>query len=135
VRLPEGSLVNPGPSAACGGRIVTVCAAIEAVLEALSQAQPSRAVAASGLVHVFALSGRHRDRDWLTLLYDFGGIGARHGSDGPAATGAFFLGGRNVVAQIEPLEAQYPLLVRSVRVREGSGGAGRWRGGDGIETT
>src|SRR5439155_134977 len=57
VHLPSGSLVNPDPPAACGGRLVTVAAATEAILQALAQAAPDRAVAASSLIHVFALSG------------------------------------------------------------------------------
>jgi N-methylhydantoinase B len=39
-----------------------------------------------------------------------------------------------VLPQIEPLEAQYPLVVRSSRVWVDSGGAGTWRGGLGVET-
>jgi N-methylhydantoinase B/oxoprolinase/acetone carboxylase alpha subunit len=34
---------------------------------------------------------------------------------------------------IEALERAYPMRVRRLRLRSGSGGAGRWRGGDGIE--
>jgi N-methylhydantoinase B len=34
---------------------------------------------------------------------------------------------------IEALEHAYPLRVVTTRVRRGSGGRGRWRGGDGIE--
>ena len=33
---------------------------------------------------------------------------------------------------IEALEAYYPLRVRRYALRTGSGGAGRWRGGDGL---
>jgi N-methylhydantoinase B len=132
--LPPGSLVNPDPPAACGGRLVTVAAAIEAILEALSGARPERAVAGSGLIHVYTLAGRRPDGGtWVTMLYEFGGIGARAGSDGPDANGAYFLGGRSVIPQIEPLETAYPVLVHSARMRTDSGGAGRWRGGLGAE--
>ena len=34
---------------------------------------------------------------------------------------------------VEALERAYPLRVRALRLRPGTGGAGRWRGGDGIE--
>ena len=128
--LPLGTLVNPAPPAACGGRIVTVAAATDAMLRALSACRPDRAVAASGLIHVWSLSGR----GWLNLFYEFGGIGGRAGSDGPDATGCFFLGGRSVIPQIEPMEAQYPLLIRHSRLIPDSGGTGRWRGGRGVET-
>jgi N-methylhydantoinase B len=33
---------------------------------------------------------------------------------------------------VEALEHAYPLRVRATRIRRGSGGAGRWRGGDGV---
>jgi N-methylhydantoinase B len=135
VHLPRGSLVNPEPPAACGGRLVTVAAATEAILAALARARPGGAVAASSLIQVYALSGSHPDGStWLNLLYEFGGLGARAGGDGPDATGAFFLGGRSVIPQVEPLEAQYPFVVRSARLLPDSGGPGTWRGGLGVET-
>lgn len=133
-RLPAGTLVNPGPPAACGGRVVTVAAAVESILAALATARPDRATAASGLIHVYTLAGTRDGRGWLNLFYEFGGIGARAGSDGPDATGCFFLGGRSVIPQVEPLEAQYPLVIRAARLRPDSGGPGRWRGGLGVET-
>jgi N-methylhydantoinase B len=135
VHLPRGTLVNPEPPAACGGRLVTVAAVTEAVLGALAQAAPQHGVAASSLIQVFALSGARDDGSaWLTLLYEFGGLGARAGADGADATGAFFLGGRSVIPQVEPVEAQYPFLVRSARLLPDSGGPGEWRGGLGVET-
>jgi len=132
--LPRGTLVNPDPPAACGGRVMTVAAAVEAILHALADARPDHAVGASALIHVFSLSGVDGGgTPWLNLFYEFGGLGARAGSDGPDATGAFFLGGRSVLPQIEPLEAQYPLVVRSSRLWTDSGGSGTWRGGLGVE--
>jgi N-methylhydantoinase B len=133
--LPPGTLVNPAPPAACGGRVMTVAAAVEAILAALSAARPDHAVGASSLIHVWTLSGLdlHGQR-WLSLFYEFGGLGARTGKDGPDATGAFFLGGRSVIPQLEPLEAQYPFVVRSSRLWPDSGGAGETRGGLGVET-
>ena len=41
--LPAGSIVNPNPPAACGGRVVTVAAAVEAILDALAGARPELA--------------------------------------------------------------------------------------------
>jgi N-methylhydantoinase B len=132
--LPAGSLVNPHPPAACGGRVVAVAAAVEAILDALAGARPDRASAASGLIHVYTLAGSRGGAPWLNLFYEFGGLGARVGADGADATGCFFLGGRSVIPQIEPLEAAYPLVVRAARLRPDSGGPGRWRGGLGVET-
>jgi N-methylhydantoinase B len=136
VTIPEGTVANPRPPAACGGRVVTVAAAIEAILGAFSAARPDLAVASSGLVHVLTLAGGGSggsEQGWLTMLYEFGGIGARHGSDGPDATGAFYLGGRSTIPQVEPIEAQHPLRVVRSALRIDSGGAGMWRGGLGVE--
>jgi N-methylhydantoinase B len=138
VTIPEGTVANPRPPAACGGRVVTVAAAIEAILGAFSAARQDMAVASSGLVHVLTLAGASNregspDQGWLMMLYEFGGIGARHGSDGPDATGAFYLGGRSTIPQVEPIEAQHPLRVVRSALRTDSGGAGTWRGGLGVE--
>lgn len=132
--MPKGSLLNPTPPAACGGRVVAVSAAVEGILEALSKAIPDHAVAASALIHVFTLSGlRSSGEPWLLLGYEFGGVGARMGMDGPDATGAYFLGGRSVIPQLEPLEAQLPFVAEHWRLVPDSGGPGRWRGGRGVE--
>jgi N-methylhydantoinase B len=132
--LPEGSLVNPTPPAACGGRVVTVTAALEAIVAALAGALPDHAVAPSSLIQVYSMTGLRADGErWLTLGYEFGGIGARRGSDGPDATGAYFLGGRSVIPQIEPLEHQLPFVVERCALMPDSGGAGQWRGGLGVE--
>lgn len=131
--LPEGAIVNPRPPAACGGRVVTVAAAVDAVVRALSASTPERAVASSGLIHVYALSGSRDGVPWLTLGYEFGGIGGRSGSDGPDATGTFFFGGRSVIPQLEPLEAQLPYVTEWCRLVPDSGGPGAWRGGLAVE--
>lgn len=136
VTFPRGSLVNPHPPAACGGRIVVVTAAMEAIVEALSAARPDMALASSGIVHLYAMSGVRTGATspWLVMAMDFGGLGARATCDGPDATGAFVLGGRTAVLQVEPYEAQYPVMIEHTRPRIDSGGPGEQRGGLGIDT-
>jgi len=130
----KGSLLDPHPPAACGGRVVAVTAVCEAVVAALSRALPELATAASSVIHPYTLAAPSRLEPWLLLSYEYGGLGARRGSDGPSATGSFFLGGRNTVPQIEPLEASLPILFERQRLLCDSGGAGKWRGGLGVET-
>jgi N-methylhydantoinase B len=132
VRLPAASLVNPRRPRPGGGRYPVVSAAVEAIYRALSQARPDHAVAASGLIHPFSIAGT--DGSWVHNAFDFGGMGARTGRDGADATGGLFGGGRNLVPQVEPIEARLPLRVERVEVIEGSGGRGRWRGGRGTRT-
>jgi N-methylhydantoinase B len=134
--LPEGTLVNPRWPAACGGRFVTVYAAMDAVVAALSQARPELASAAPGMIAPFSLSAATSEGGlWVHMAYDFGGGGARSGQDGVDATGPHFGIGRNTVPQVEPVESRCPIVVEAVELREDSGGAGRWRGGLGSRTT
>ncbi|HEY8526697.1 MAG TPA: hydantoinase B/oxoprolinase family protein [Acidimicrobiales bacterium] len=135
VVLPEGSLVNPTRPYPGGGRHIAVCAAVEALYEALAQASPEHTVAASGILQGFSIGGRRPDgRHWLHMAFDFGGSGARRGLDGLDAAGGLFGGGRNLIPQVEPIEAAVPLRFEAVELIPDSGGAGRWRGGRGTRT-
>jgi N-methylhydantoinase B len=135
LRLPYGSLVNPSPPHAGGGRNFVMCATIDAVVEALSTADPTRAVAPSGLIHSLSISpGRPGPTPWIHMSYEYGGHGARRGIDGPDATGMHFGLARNTIPQVEPLEARTPFLVEAKEFIPDSGGPGRWRGGLGVRT-
>ncbi|WP_113702810.1 hydantoinase B/oxoprolinase family protein [Nonomuraea lactucae] len=133
VRLPEGSLLNARSPYPCGGRFVPIYAAMEAVFQALSDAVPERAIAASGILQPFSIAAVGAPY-WIHLAYDFGGVGARQGLDGPDATGVHFGIGRNSVPQAEPVESRCPLVVESIETIPDSGGPGRHRGGLGSRT-
>ncbi|GAA3210066.1 hydantoinase B/oxoprolinase family protein [Nonomuraea helvata] len=133
VRLPEGSLLNARSPYPCGGRYVPIYAAMEAVFQAMSDAVPGRAIAASGILQPFSISAVGAPY-WIHLSYDFGGVGARPGLDGPDATGVHFGIGRNSVPQAEPVESRCPLIVESIETIPDSGGPGRFRGGLGSRT-
>ncbi|MET8987691.1 hydantoinase B/oxoprolinase family protein [Nonomuraea wenchangensis] len=133
VRLPEGSLLNARSPYPCGGRYVPIYAAMEAVFQAMSDAVPERAIAASGILQPFSIAAVGAPY-WIHLAYDFGGVGARRGLDGPDATGVHFGVGRNSVPQAEPVESRCPLVVESIETIPDSGGPGRWRGGLGSRT-
>lgn len=132
VRMPEGSLVNCTKPYPGGGRWGTVAAAEEAIFAALTQALPGRGAAASGILQAFSLSGA--TSPWLHMAFELGGMGARYGRDGPDATGALFGGGRNIIPQVEPIEARLPVRVEEVTLIPDSGGLGRRRGGLGTRT-
>ncbi|MEV4395955.1 hydantoinase B/oxoprolinase family protein [Nonomuraea sp. NPDC049607] len=133
VVLPEGSLLNARSPYPCGGRYVPIYAAMEAVFQAMSDAMPDRAIAASGILQPFSIAAVGAPY-WIHLSYDFGGVGARQGLDGPDATGVHFGIGRNSVPQAEPVESRCPLVVESVGTIADSGGPGRFRGGLGSRT-
>jgi N-methylhydantoinase B len=133
VNLPVGSLLNAQSPYPCGGRFLPAYAAMEAVLQALSDAVPEKAIAASGILQPFSIAATTAPY-WVHLAYEFGGVGARFGKDGPDATGVHFGLGRNSVPQVEPVEARCPLVVEEVEYIADSGGPGRWRGGLGTRT-
>ncbi|WP_116202632.1 hydantoinase B/oxoprolinase family protein [Amycolatopsis circi] len=133
VRLPEGSLLNATSPYPCGGRFLPAYAAMEAVFQALSDAVEDSAIAASGILQPFSIAARVAPY-WVHLAYEYGGVGARYGKDGPDATGVHFGLGRNSVPQVEPVEARCPFVVEAVEYIADSGGAGQWRGGLGTRT-
>lgn len=133
--LPYGSLVNPRPPAACNGRIVTATAIIEAIMSALSHADRSLAMAASGIVHIYTLGGTEPNGShWGYLGVEMGGSGARFGLDGADGVSAAMFGSGRSSSDVEPIEARYPVLIERSRLWPDSGGPGRWRGGVGTET-
>ncbi|MBW8483720.1 hydantoinase B/oxoprolinase family protein [Actinomadura parmotrematis] len=132
VKVPLGSLLHCTRPYPGGGRFGAVAAAEEAVLAAVTALRRAGGVAASGILQAFSISGVHRP--WLHMAFDLGGSGARRDHDGADATGALFGGGRNIVPQVEPVEARLPVRVEEVALIPDSGGRGRTRGGLGTRT-
>ena len=89
---------------------------------------------ASGILTPYTIASTS-DPHWAHMAYDFGGVGGRHGKDGPDATGLHFGIGRNTIPQVEPVELRCPLIVEGVELIADSGGTGQWRGGAGSRTT
>ncbi|HEY9212324.1 MAG TPA: hydantoinase B/oxoprolinase family protein [Ancylobacter sp.] len=132
IRTRQGSLVDPvmpGPVGACTSS--TACALIEAVLQALEGADPSRAIGGFARRFRFALAGRDREGTPFIWHYFFnkGGTGASHGQDGWANIGGLHNPGGTPSPSIERTESAYPLRVEEYALAIDSGGAGRWRGG------
>jgi N-methylhydantoinase B len=57
-------------------------------------------------------------------------MGAAPGADGQSAVHTHMTNSWNT--PVEAFEQAFPVLVRAYHVRRGSGGRGRWRGGDGV---
>jgi N-methylhydantoinase B len=131
---PAGSVLNPRPPAAVSaGNVETSQRIVDVVLGAFARARPDRVPAASyGSMSNLLIGGWDERRGAPFAYYETlgGGHGAGPGWDGASAMQAHMTNTRNT--PIESLEHAYPLRVRSMRIRRGSGGAGRWRGGDGI---
>ncbi len=133
--LPEGKLLNAKPPAALGLWSIPLPTVIDTILKALAPALPERIPAAhKGDMGGVSISGfRESDGRRFLLMNIFGGgWGGRPHEDGESASVSICQGDvRN--APVELQEIQYPMLVERFALRADSGGAGRHRGGLGVE--
>jgi N-methylhydantoinase B len=132
--LPERSVVNASaPAAVAGGNVETSQRIVDTLLRALAQAAPERMPAASaGTMSNLTLGGVDPRTGQAFTYYETtaGGMGAGPGGEGTAGVQTHMTNSLNT--PVESLEFAYPLRVRRYGYRLGSGGAGRFRGGDGL---
>ncbi|HET9214015.1 MAG TPA: hydantoinase B/oxoprolinase family protein [Gaiellaceae bacterium] len=126
VRAPEGSLVNARPPAAVvAGNVETSSRIADVLFRAFGQAV---AVPAQGQGTMNNLTfGNARFTYYETIA---GGQGACPSGDGPSAVHVTMSNTLNT--PVEALELAYPLRVERYALRLGSGGRGRFWGGDGV---
>ncbi|MGH9796107.1 MAG: hydantoinase B/oxoprolinase family protein [Candidatus Acidiferrales bacterium] len=134
VIAPAGTIINARPPAAvAGGNVETSQRTVDALLRALARAVPQRIPAASqGTMNNFTVGGVDPRTGAPFAYYETiaGGLGARPGLDGISGIHTHMTNSLNT--PIEVLEHAYPVRVRRYGLRPGSGGAGKWRGGDGV---
>lgn len=123
VRIPPGSMLDPSyPAATVAGNVETSQAVTGALYGALGgQAE------GSGTMNNLTF-GNDRVQYYETVA---SGSGAGDGFDGTDAVQTHMTNSR--LTDPEILEWRLPVLLESFAVREGSGGAGRWHGGGGVE--
>jgi len=128
VSAPEGSLLHPEPPAAVvGGNVETSQRVVDVVFRALSEPVPDRVPAAGqGTMNNLVVGGS----DFSYYETIGGGMGASATADGPSGVQVGMTNTLNT--PVEALEAAYPLRVEKYGLRGGSGGDGRYRGGDGL---
>jgi N-methylhydantoinase B len=126
ILAPEGSLVNALPPAAVvAGNTETSSRIVDTVFAAFGRAIP---VPAQGQGTMNNVTFGNRGFTYYETIA--GGQGACPGSDGPSAVHVAMSNTLNT--PVEALELSYPLRVERYSLLEGSGGAGRHRGGDGV---
>jgi len=132
VTRPGSLLQPPADKPVVGGNHETSQRIADALFRALDPVLPGRASAGgpttSGLV-LFA--GRRSDGPWTTL-YEVhgGGEGARIDRHGMPVLRVHMSNVMNTPAEV--IEAEYPIRVECQQLRRGSGGRGRFHGGDGL---
>jgi N-methylhydantoinase B len=128
--LPAGTVVNARyPAPVSSGNVETSQRIVDVLFGALARALPGRLPAASAGTMNNVLLG---SADGAYTYYETmgGGHGASAGADGASGLQSHMTNTLNT--PIEALEHAYPLRVRRYALRRGSGGRGRWRGGEGL---
>ena len=131
---PEGTFLDaryPRPVSGCAAEVSQRIA--EAVFLALAKAIPDKVTAApAGSSGNFALGGFDPAKGAAYVMYQIsgGGYGGNILHDG-LSNGCSTIG-ISKTAPVEVMEQYYPILFRRFALREGSGGAGRHRGGFGV---
>lgn len=119
--VPEGCMLNPRyPAAVVAGNVETS----QCITDALYGALGIQA-AAQGTMNNFTFG----DAEYQYYETICGGSGAGDGFDGTSAVQTHMTNSR--LTDPEVLEWRFPVRVREFSVRRGSGGNGRYRGGDG----
>lgn len=133
VVAPEGSVVNARPPAGVSSRNLTSMILADVLVDALGQACPERALAPSGPYQGIILAGPDAARKRYFVDYEnfAGGQGARSDGDGMDAVQVHMSNTSNL--PIEVMELEFPVRVERYEIARDSGGAGRYRGGCGVE--
>lgn len=132
VSAPEGSLLNPMSPAPVGGRSCTGHYVPILIFGALQFVLPDCVMAGAGSpLWIANLSGTRADgKPFATVLFYNGGMGATAGKDGSSAMSW----PSNISpTPVEVAERDSPIFFCYKRLRPGSGGEGRTRGGLGEE--
>ncbi|PWJ49562.1 N-methylhydantoinase B [Quadrisphaera granulorum] len=133
-QVREGSVLGAVAPAACQWYFSHLGLLIDLVAKALAPAVPDRVAGASfgdSMIVLTAGNDPRTGRDYVTLEATVGGWGAWEGSDGETAL-INNVNGSLKDLPVEVLETRYPMRISEYRVRPDSGGAGRFRGGDGV---
>ena len=121
VIIPAGSMLNPNPPASVvAGNVETSTCITNALYGALG------IMAASQCTMNNFTFGNARHQYYETLS---GGSGAGEGFDGTSVVQTHMTNSR--LTDPEVLEFRFPVRLESYAIRAGSGGAGRWQGGNG----
>ena len=135
VILPPGKLLSARRPAPIGGWSLSLPTVLDTIFRALAPALPDRIPAAhKGDMGGYAIFGTHpkSGRRYVCQNIIGGGWGGRPFEDGASAAVSMCQGDvKNTPIELQ--ELYYPLLYECHALRPDSGGAGRFRGGIGVE--
>jgi len=121
VLVPEGCMLSPrSPGAVVAGNVETSTCVTNALYGALG-------VMAAGQCTMNNFTFGNAEYQYYETIA--GGSGAGDGFDGTSVVQTHMTNSR--LTDPEVLELRFPVRLESFEIRAGSGGTGRWRGGDG----
>ena len=132
--VKKGSLLDAQFPAPVAARANTCQRIIDVILGALAKAKPEAAVAAANGANTTAVFSGVNPSTGVSYVYLEtlgGGFGGRATKDGKDGVQVHITNTSNL--PVEAIEMEYPLMVHSYKLIEDSGGAGRNRGGLGLE--
>ncbi|MBI4294441.1 MAG: hydantoinase B/oxoprolinase family protein [Betaproteobacteria bacterium] len=137
VIAPPGSVTNAQYPATVGASPVNVGGqVVEACVEALGKARPDRSIASWGKHrgdYTFGVDPRTEER-YVRTTFDYdGSAGAVWGHDGMTGPTTLTTLGSVQRGSLEEAEIRYPWRMLKLEARPNFNGAGRWRGGGGID--
>ncbi|WMW26416.1 hydantoinase B/oxoprolinase family protein [Methanolobus sediminis] len=122
ITIPEGSILNPEyPAAVVAGNVETSQYIVDSLFAALGVMAGSQ-----GTMNNFTFG----DEEFQYYETICGGSGAGEGFDGTSAVQTHMTNSR--ITDPEVLEWRFPVRVEEFSIREGSGGDGEYRGGEGV---
>jgi N-methylhydantoinase B len=136
---PEGTLVNPRPPAAVGMcTLPPACAMMSAVLKAFGEAAPERVPAGFFSVFTAGYGGIDPRTQKLFIGWCFGALGGGGGyphRDGDSFVAPISNYNGILVPNIETDEMNFPIKTLKHEYIIDTGGAGKFRGGNGVDYT
>lgn len=129
MHIPEGTVMNPLFPAPVNARSSAIMRSATTILGALRDTLPTRLSADPGSQSVIIAFGGQRTDGSRFVMTDLlvAGSGACHDMDGVDVIASDVGNSTNV--PVETIEPEFPIRILQYRLREGSGGAGRFRGG------
>lgn len=131
IRVPEGSILSPSPTVAVCGSTLASQRIVDTILRAFG-----RCAASQGCANSFGwgMGGRDPETGRIVPGWSYGealggGAGAGPGWHGEHAVNVHSTNTRNTDAEV--IEKRTAVLVRRYEIRRGSGGLGKWDGGNG----
>ena len=130
ITAPEGCLLNAKrPAAVAAGNVETSTRIVDVVMGALAKALPDKIPAAShGSMNNLAMGSIQDKWDYYETMG--GGMGASSVTNGIDSVQTHMTNTRNT--PVEVMESVYPVRIKRYAIREGSGGNGQHKGGDGL---